>query len=201
MRKTSVSVYSINELEKEVRESLIEERRETAELETDWYQDVLSYHKEKLEAIGYEFCTIKFNGFGSQGDGASFTCESIDIKKWIQKSENKPEIEESLKQNILEGFIEINCSIERINNRYFHERSVRLEFELLDSMLTPSAFTNQIHEIEGSIRAEILSTSLLIYRELDAKFEEITSDKNILEELILEEYLLDGTLWNADFEN
>ncbi len=60
----------------------------------DWYEFTVSDWKEKLATLGYlGEIEINFSGFSSQGDGASFTCRSIDVREWILRS-CRPELEE-----------------------------------------------------------------------------------------------------------
>ena len=47
-----------------------------------WSEPVLDAWKTELEDMGFYEPEIAYSGFGSQGDGASFTCKSFDFDKW-----------------------------------------------------------------------------------------------------------------------
>ena len=77
----TLTIYSFNELPEDVQASTIEKNRDTNVFSgSNWYESVLDWWKEKLEIIGFEDADIRFSGFWSQGDGASFTAHCDEEK-------------------------------------------------------------------------------------------------------------------------
>jgi len=58
---------------------------------SDWYNLVIEDWQQFLSDIGFDDSEIAFSGFSSQGDGASFTCKSFDLTKFVQFLSN-PEL-------------------------------------------------------------------------------------------------------------
>lgn len=54
--------------------------KETA-TDHDWYDCTTEWWETALAQIGFEDAKIAFRGFWSQGDGASFTCDRVNVKK------------------------------------------------------------------------------------------------------------------------
>lgn len=50
----------------------------------DWHDDVLQDLASKLEEKGWEGVDLNFSGFWSQGDGASFEADSIDLQRIVE---------------------------------------------------------------------------------------------------------------------
>lgn len=51
----------------------------------DWHDDLIQVFEDELQESGFNQSTISYSGFWSQGDGASFTCDDIDIQLFISK--------------------------------------------------------------------------------------------------------------------
>lgn len=51
----------------------------------EWWSDTISSEKQELEELGFGGVDINFTGFWSQGDGASFTADSIDFNKFFAR--------------------------------------------------------------------------------------------------------------------
>lgn len=50
----------------------------------EWYDYTYELWKNALDQIGFSNAEISHSGFSSQGDGASFTCDNIDVEKLIR---------------------------------------------------------------------------------------------------------------------
>ncbi len=55
-----------------------------AQTSHDWWDYIYELWGKALTQIGFEDAEISFSGFGSQGDGASFTCPSVNLEKLIR---------------------------------------------------------------------------------------------------------------------
>ena len=130
--------YTFSELSDEVKNKLAEKARESYELPDDWYEPLIEEFVERInEKYGIEISEddVRFSGFYSQGDGASFTFdnqypelmnEKIDAENNIflagwEKDEKLLKYIKKLSEE--KGGI-YECSCERNNSLYVHERSV-----------------------------------------------------------------------------
>ena len=73
----------------------IEEERNSRYLEDYYLDDRIDYCKDILESIGFSNIDIRYSGFGSQGDGLSFTGQYSNAKritKVVKELTNCPDI-------------------------------------------------------------------------------------------------------------
>jgi hypothetical protein len=122
----------------------------------DWHEWIIENIQAELEELGISEPDIQFSGFWSQGDGASFTCEGVDLIRLMKEipmdfqSEQREAANESVrtmvallgwdavgvKRPVLDLILEdenqdlITCSIWRCSNRYVHENTVEIGLEL-----------------------------------------------------------------------
>lgn len=122
----------------------------------DWHEDLISELEQELEELGISEPRIQFTGFWSQGDGASFTGESVDLIRLLKEipfdfqSEQLEAANEGVrtmasllgwdavevKRPVLDLILQdgsedlITCSIWRSSNRYYHENTVEIGLEL-----------------------------------------------------------------------
>ena len=122
----------------------------------DWHESIIEDIKAELEELGISEPDIQFSGFWSQGDGASFTCEGVDLIRLMKEipmdfqSEQREAANEGVrtmvallgwdavgvKRPVLDLILEgedqdlITCSIWRSSNRYVHENTVDIGLEL-----------------------------------------------------------------------
>ena len=71
----------IDELDEATRKRILDKHRDFLTQDNDWATWVEDDWKDKLEKFGFERVEIRYSLGYSQGDGASFTCDSIDVKK------------------------------------------------------------------------------------------------------------------------
>ena len=118
----------------------------------DWTEHVIGVYKTLLALNGFDDADIEFQGFWSQGDGASFTCSSVDFEKFWNENwkeftftftggeiDYEPEIAEAvdmfdilppffIKNLVKEGFF--NGKITRASNHYVHSKTIALELHM-----------------------------------------------------------------------
>ena len=121
------TTYSFNELPENAQEMVIERNRDI-NVHFNWWEYTIKEWKDKLSEIGFDDADIRFSGFWSQGDGASFTayCDTQKIlntllvcegsitnwkqwRLWFELAEN--------------GIFKFD--IARIGHNYVHENSVQ----------------------------------------------------------------------------
>lgn len=211
MKTVNISLYSFDELSPEIQNKVLENYRIYYVEFDEWYQFVTDNWTTKLEALGFNDIDISFSGFGSQGDGASFTAKSIDFEK-LFAAENfdefaKPEKYARLLKLMKAGKIEITGYINRPNYpRYVHEYTTNSDTNLWINYETKDRKYPRIKalylEIEEDLNNAILSLNREIYKDLENEYEGLTSDETIKE--VMREYSWqfesDGTR-RADFED
>lgn len=85
MQTHSITTYSFEELTPEAQSKAINANRDINTDDNYWYEYTLEAQKEMLASYGFNNARIFFSGFYSQGDGACFTCDNVDIEKLTQK--------------------------------------------------------------------------------------------------------------------
>ena len=144
----------------------------------DWHDFIIEEIQEELSQAGFCDPKISYSGWYSQGDGASFTCENIDVFKFYKHAFTEnwdfqfrfdawdiSESENSLYDNLgivtinpMETLMENNFwvgSIRRNNNRYVHENSTEVIINTEDPFFTDSDPDYSNFEITGEDEIEI----------------------------------------------
>lgn len=70
-----------NELNEKQKAKALDMYRYAETGNNDWYNEIKADFKEQLEEAGFNCVDSSFSGFCSQGDGASFTSEDINVKQ------------------------------------------------------------------------------------------------------------------------
>ena len=118
--------YDFDELSADAKNHAVENERDSMHdaIGDWWYEDIINDETEKLKGEGFSDRNLEilFDGFNSQGDGASFTGRVDD---------NDVFIKETLGMKMPDAAIEnILIEVIRIDSRHVHENSVRLQCEV-----------------------------------------------------------------------
>lgn len=179
-RVAKVRVYGFDELSAEAQRAAVERYREYA-IYDGWYLMDEEEFTDRLEKEGYKDIEVRFSGFGSQGDGASFTAE-VDIRKYLKASGWTRQYPELLRY---EDDIEI-C-VERIDNQYSHEGTIQADYVQVGDDATDAAISEAERLVEH-IHREARELSRSHYRTLQRSYEDLTSDEHIEEMLMTDDY-------------
>jgi hypothetical protein len=131
-----------------------ERQREIVEngMPEEWHDFTIEKIQEELSEYGFENTEVSYSGWHSQGDGASFTCESVCMSTLYNKIKgedfdfqfNRPGIdtdEEDIfvlenmgidTENPMETLLENGlwyAGVKRIDSRHLHENTVRFEID------------------------------------------------------------------------
>lgn len=88
MQTRTYNVYKFEELPVEAQAKALDKYRYfNVEDGFDWWDSIYESWRDKLKEEGYENVKIRFSGFNSQGDGASFTAD-VDLAKWLESTNN-----------------------------------------------------------------------------------------------------------------
>ncbi len=222
MAKTvEIECKKYEEWDEETQEKILDKYRDTNVEGYDWWQYSYEMWAEKLAAMGYDIedvevyderryntetgkwqytgqkasrktYSINFSGFWSQGDGASFTTNTIYIEEWL-RYHNNPKYSRILKllENNTSSELWYSAKVVR-ESRYYHERSTTLyiNWEPYKVYDMPNIYT-LLEQIEKEMEEDIIQLNCEIYKSLQEEYEYLTSDKVVAETLIANEYEFD----------
>ena len=182
METRTYNVYELDELTPELKEKVIENYRDI-HTGYGWYQFILEEWTEKLEALGYENIDINFNGFGSQGDGASFTAKSMDLDKWLKVHKRTTHYKKLLKDIHNYGLAGLTGEVYRLTHHYYHENTCKASVD------GDTKYPELVDELTAEIESERYELCNQLYKDLQNEYEYLTSDEVILETLKANEYM------------
>ena len=126
--------YTFDELSDRLKEEAIEANRDINTYH-DWHEYAIEEFQSDLADEGVSVDDVQFTGFYSQGDGASFTGEVEDMKKFLVETlslteysdEELAELPADVKEKV-EGFIAtLTISFNRKESRYSHENTCQAD--------------------------------------------------------------------------
>lgn len=193
------------EKDKEVYKKILE-KENYINVDHAWWEFELDYFYEQLEALGFENKDIRFSGFYSQGDGASFTGDWDSERMWSLKTMKEKgvtlqdwalELRRILKGNMKDLKAKwVYFSIKKNGLRYEHENTVGIEdAEYWNSKVKERCYIPP--EQEEDILEGCRSAMRAIYRILEKSYYFLTSEESIVETLMCNEYKFDreGKIW------
>lgn len=130
MTKTvEITLYQFDELNDKAKEKA-RDNYITNWMDDAWYDCTVDYMKEEGEhKHGFRVDDIRFSGFWSQGDGASW-CGAVDLGDWVRKTFNSTDLEHPLTQIFLalldEGWIESKVLVSFNSSHYCHEKTMHV---------------------------------------------------------------------------
>ena len=212
----TITAYEFNELEGKAKDKA---RETLTELSTsyDWWSTVYENAIENAKELGFDIEDIRFSGFWSQGDGASWT-GYVDLLVFIEKHADKESAtlgqDMTLCELLRNGWVSKRVEISRRSFHYAHENTMRYEYEGydLDSIRdTPQVLEKGI--MAGASVSQLLNSfdvdthidtwvdkahdaakdyARKIYRQLEAEYEGLVTDEYLTEFAAANEYLFDA---------
>lgn len=170
-----------NDLNDEQKVRAIETHRDINVDYQEWNDSVQEEHHNKLKSVGFDGVESQYSGFWTQGSGASFTADSLDIEKFLRATKRWSYY------RVLHEFIRINelwVKVVRTSHRYCHENTTEAELRgsaFID--LTPRQ--EQLHdELEKEIDDYITNAGIEYYKALENEYNYLTSDEQVSEAII-----------------
>ena len=214
MTKTvEITLYQFDELSDKAKEKAANYYIEHW-MTDDWYQCTIDYMKEDGLKYGFNIKDIRFTGFYSQGDGASW-CGAVNVRDWI-KSKNSDYQEQATTQIILalieEGWVAEVVLVSFGNHHYCHEYTMDIteiavhepedEAIKMESGMFKGASAKELCHIVGcaggalydmdkEIKEDVIAFARTIYRELEDDYEASIEDENIAANYNANEVLFD----------
>lgn len=180
MRTITKTVYSFDELSDKAKEKALEEYRDV-NIHDSWADPLIEGLVEGLEEMGFKKSKIAFSGFWSQGDGASFTCDSIDTEKVMKTLELDKKYPRYFEHS--EG---ITGSIKRDKwHNYVHENTTSL---YIDDDVIPSEIKDQSNEVQEFLKDWIKNKNQEIYSDLQEDYKDLTSDEYVKDSILENDY-------------
>lgn len=197
-------VYTFEELTKEAQKKALANHY-TDHIYPDWWADDLIREEitPKLEVVGFMTPEVLYSGFSNQGDGASFTCDEVDIGK-LGQALKYPQTDIDL---IAEGMATggVTATVTRHNGNYVHENMCKFDLDVdVDWGMQSEQEAESLSVLCDLFaeKAEALRYNLCkeIYKELEDEYIILTSDDYITEHIINNDYqfLADGSDFNQD---
>lgn len=157
----------------------------------DWWDSEYDWWKGQLQDRGFNNVDISFSGFGSQGDGASFTAD-IDVEKFIRFHKVSKKFA-SLLAVIRNGHY-ISASVTRYSSHYVHSKTIRgnvdLEYQSANKK-TEDRVYQQCNDIENLITSVARDISGDIYKSLEKEADWLMGDEAVEETLRCNYYVFD----------
>ena len=177
-----------SELSEERQAQVIDKNRDCNVSDEFWYEYTLDKWHEILETVGVSDIDIRFSGFWSQGDGASFTGYYSYNKGALKKLKSEyPDwlelhgIVAALQDTQRDYFYTIEGEIYRSSHFYYHENTVSFSPSHYSEREVKKSDENHITDLLRSLMQ-------LIYSDLENEYEYLTSDQAIKESLICSEF-------------
>lgn len=201
MKTINVNLYSFSELKPETQKKVLDRMRDLNVDDQEWYLNTTEYFQDQLAELGYSHPKIYFSGFWSQGDGACFDADSLDLVQWIRSTVKRQEKYKSLIDLVAEFGISGSIFKASNSNLYSHERTRTFCLETSDMTEEHDATKEQhalLDELEKDIEQDRLNLCKDIYKSLEDEYESLTTDESIKEAIEANEYtfLENGELFN-----
>lgn len=195
MRVVTKTVYKFNELSEDAQKKAIESFRTFNVDDINWYEFVYEAFIERMKEKGFNLSddNISFTGFWSQGDGASFVCDDIDIEKlskFIDK-ENNTDLGKYIR--FLDNY---SITVYRTDTHYCHYNTVSVHYDCSD-MSGYNLVTEKFDTFYDRVLELVKDECKKLYEFLENEYNYKTSDEAIKESIEANEYEFDedGTLF------
>lgn len=188
MKTLTIKTFNFAELSQEAKEKALENFRNiNVDDGSGWYDFIFEEIQEGLAKIGFENIDISFSGFWYQGDGASFTCKSVNLEKFINSTKERKEKYKALAPYIEDGTL--TASIYRTSHLYSHENTCSVLVET-QGMLHDDVVKNDdlIAELENELERVRYEASKEIYKTLKKEYNYLISDDAVIETIEANEY-------------
>lgn len=155
-------------------------------VDEDWAEDLLNNYHQTLKSNGFNFCEIRYSGFYSQGDGASFTFKSVDVEQFIKINSCASKYKRLLKA-INNGKLQLTYESIIVTHHYVHYNTIGIATSKYIPDISEKKYNkinDEINELRGEIEEKRIELCKNIYNDLEQTYCELVRD---IEELLREE--------------
>ena len=175
-----------NELNEEQKAKALDYFRNSQTEDSSWFEHIKESFHERLEEYGFSDIESSFSGFASQGDGASFTAGSVDVKTFINKI-GKQEQYKVLLDNMEESDLTIEAKVYRIDHMYSHSNTVRVDLVMYVTDLS-SKIDKAGDSLQEEMKEFVTTESDKYYRDLEEECNYLESDEAVREMIEANDY-------------
>lgn len=140
--------------------------------------------KEKMNTFGFSDIDISSDTSFCQGSGASFTCNDIDLIKYLTTSKQLSKYRK-LKQWIKDG--DLTASIKRTSHSYNHSNTIDISLDVLYSINVTPEQSDLLGEFKTDIIEFVRSECNAFHRELEKEYLTLISDDEVKDNIIANE--------------
>lgn len=145
-----------------------------------WYDFVETDFLAKLKSYGFLDAETNFSGFYCQGDGACFDCNKFEVTKLIDNVQMEAKDKNRLKSLLRSSQDIFSINMILINTHYHHERTRKISFDYYTDYTRINKLVNRFEKALEAFRIYLCQD---YYKKLEEEYEQLTSDKSILETL------------------
>ncbi len=195
--KRTIEAYKFSELSPKIKAKVLDSERDSNTGSEYWSDSIVEDFISVAKCFGFEIESddIRFSGFGSQGDGASFTCR-VNVKYWQSAHKSAKRLKgyapsdkvlhaiHKRYQQIakgLTGITEETVDIYRNSSRYSHECTV-------SAVINDETDTTPKH-LDSYILDEAQELMKWLYKQLEKEYDYLRSDQAVTETIEANEYL------------
>ena len=194
MKTVTVTGYDYHELPEKVRERLAGNYVDELGSESWWYEFLEEELVVQATECGFSIGNIRFSGFWSQGDGASFDGTVYPIE-WL-KSRGLTKKYWKLYMNMLRGGVHVDVWLSFSSSNYCHSNTMVVGWELWPNfILADDLRVDELEILTEKLANEILDDAKDMarqhYNTLRKKWEALTSEDAIAAELGQRELVYD----------
>lgn len=188
---TESKVYSFEDVmnDAELKDKVLDKHRDI-NTDYDWWDCTCESWKEDLIESGFYDTDIRFSGFYSQGDGASFIGR-VDVHKWIEKNDISGTYRRLLP--LIGNVIDYSAFIKRDRwHNHVHENTTSLYMDWhIDTNKDHPRVYALLDKLEEDIYYHHKKLNNDIYLSLEGDYEGLREDEYILECLEVNGYEFD----------
>lgn len=192
MRKVSVNVYQFDELSDDAKKKALENLRyvNVDGACDDWYKWTIEDFKADLSLAGFMADNVRFTGFCSQGDGASFTGKVVNFKEFCKKTGFRFPVNHDKLMTI-----DLDIRISRQDWRYCHKYTVSANIYGYDNTNTDEV--NGAMALERFVNDWEVEQADILYSKLEQEYDCLTSDDEVIETIKANkwEFNSNGKIW------
>jgi hypothetical protein len=199
------NVFSFDELTKDQQQKALDVNRLYNVEDPHWSTPIEWSITDELKENGYNNSDLRFSGFYSQGDGASFTCAEIDLVFWCEKNLTREQKKRFAPLIPLSAPYSITASIDRsvFSTHYIHEQTINANVDTfyLDNHIENEKQLQEVEdlcsELETLLTEDARERSRNAYEQLKNEFDYLTSDEGLRENFINNDFLFfeGGTIY------
>ena len=185
-RVVEIRVYKFDELSPKAQEKALNDQRDFESEIWDAKDYIIPNFKEDIEKFGISDIEVAYSGFGSQGDGASFT-GLVNLPKFIKSQKAEKEYPNLLK-DMEKGEVDDSVRIERYDSQYSHEMTV--SSGTIHSKSKKSE--KETEKLEDELTKFVRDRSKKLYEEMQVDYDDRMSDESLKDAIEANEYEYKG---------